>query len=296
MFRYGWRQAKRLFIILVGLSTTWVIVRRLFPWLNEHLPLLAALCLTYVIGSYAIVPLVIRGMRMLFRPHRIPLYTTTPDGFACDPVNIGIIGSEAAMLEAMRLGGWQQADRRTPKTVMKMIRAFILNRPYPTAPFSSLILFGRTQDFGFQKPVSGSPAQRHHVRFWSCVSRTSDPHHQAHVSFWRSHPHIPKDIEVLWVGAATKDIGLGIIRHNAQFTHAIDPDTNAERDFIIRTLEDAGAAKSVRRIAAGKPYTLRNRVLGITMIADGELKLVRLNSAETIRRKRHTETLDRRPD
>jgi hypothetical protein len=37
-----------------------------------------------------------------------------------------------------------------------MAVAFVLNRPYPAAPFSSLYLFGRKQDVGFQKAIDSS--------------------------------------------------------------------------------------------------------------------------------------------
>ena len=41
------------------------------------------------------------------------------------------------------------------------------NSPYPTAPFSTLYLFARGQDVGFQKAIDSSPRKRHHVRFWA---------------------------------------------------------------------------------------------------------------------------------
>ncbi len=34
-------------------------------------------------------------------------------------------------------------------------------------PFSTLYLFGRGQDIGFQQAIDGSPRKRHHVRFWA---------------------------------------------------------------------------------------------------------------------------------
>ena len=42
----------------------------------------------------------------------------------------------------------------------------MLNRPYPSAPFSTLYLFNRGQDVGFQRSIDDSPRKRHHVRFW----------------------------------------------------------------------------------------------------------------------------------
>ncbi len=41
-----------------------------------------------------------------------------------------------------------------------MARAFVLNTPYPTAPFSTLYLFGRGQDIGFEKAIGDSPRRR----------------------------------------------------------------------------------------------------------------------------------------
>ncbi|WP_342021788.1 LssY C-terminal domain-containing protein [Methyloceanibacter marginalis] len=39
-----------------------------------------------------------------------------------------------------------------------MAKTFVLNQPYPTAPFSTLFLFGRGQDIGFQKAIGDSRA------------------------------------------------------------------------------------------------------------------------------------------
>jgi hypothetical protein len=58
----------------------------------------------------------------------------------------------------------------------RMIRAFVLNSPYPTAPFSTLYLFGRGQDIGFQKAIDNSPRNRHHVRFWALGTRARRGH------------------------------------------------------------------------------------------------------------------------
>ncbi len=278
MFGFVWRQAKRLIILVVGLAVIWVHVRNIFPWLDDRLPLLLALSLTYILGAYLFVPVVIRGMRLIFRAKHIPHNTTTPDGFACDPVNIGVVGSEADLKKAMKMAGWSQADPRTLKSMSRMAVAYILKQPYPTAPFSNLYLFGRKQDIGFQKPVSNSPRARYHVRFWACATDSTNPIHQRHVQFWRQQPHGPRHSEQLWVGAATKDIGLAIIRHNAQFTHAIDPDTNAARDHLIKDLEDVHVVRKLKFIMAGEPTQIKNRALGITMIADGDLLLVHLQT------------------
>jgi hypothetical protein len=107
------------------------------------------------------------------------------------------------------------------------------------------------------------------------VEEDVEPEHRAHVHFWQEH-YPTKGSQVLWVGAASQDIGIRPIRHNGQITHMIDPDTDAERDLIAKNLKEADMLASTKTIKAGEPYSLRNRVLGGYMVADGDLKICKL--------------------
>ena len=73
-----------------------------------------------------------------------------------------------------------------------MVRAFVLNSPYPTAPFSTLYLFGRGQDIGFQKAIDNSPRKRHHIRFWA-QSLARAERHDGDASFWLNTDRPPDD-------------------------------------------------------------------------------------------------------
>ncbi len=276
MFAFIVRQVKRLLVLVAGLVAIWFTLRRVFPVAEGHLPIYIAVFVTYLVGAYAAIPTATRIMRLIARPDHIPMHTTTPDGFVCDPVNVGIVGSREQLVAAMTKAGWHIAD---PKNILNMWRMgirLLLNKPYPTAPFSRLYLFGRKQDIGFQLPIEGKRGNRHHVRFWLCHYNDVSPRFLSHVLFWRyRHPDLRSD-QLLWVGAATKDIGAGVIRYNAQLTHAIDPDTNAEREFVIQSLRKARALQSVVTFRAGEPTTKRNRVIGVRMIADGEIKVCTL--------------------
>jgi hypothetical protein len=131
-----------------------------------------------------------------------------------------------------------------------MARAFIVNSPYPTAPFSTLYLFGRGQDVGFEKQIGGSPRRRHHVRFWAVNLAREDALGQA--GFWRPAGRPPADACVLWIGAGTKDTGFSLTRLTFQVTHATDSDTNVERDFIIDELVAKKLAEDVKSYRAGQ--------------------------------------------
>jgi hypothetical protein len=128
-----------------------------------------------------------------------------------DPVNLVLTGTLQQLNAAFKLAGWSQADRLGLASSWRMIRAFVFNSPYPTAPFSTLYLFGRGQDVGFQKAIDNSPRKRHHIRFWALSLAYSEAN-LGKASFWfnRDRPH---DAEcVHWIGAGTKDTGISLTR------------------------------------------------------------------------------------
>lgn len=133
----------------------------------------------------------------------------------------------------------------------------LLNSPYPTAPFSTLYLFGRGQDIGFQEPIDNSPRKRHHIRFWARSLDHSEDDVSA-ASFWLNTDKPSAEQRVLWVAAGTRDTGFSLTWLTFQITHATASDTNAERDHIInelrarRVIEDVTLHQSGSRLQTGK--------------------------------------------
>ena len=271
------RSFKRFVVLVIGVGAVYLAVWQVFPFFDHRLPAAIALFATYVLMAYVALPAVVRGIRLFVRPNHIPLYCITPDGFASDPLNIGVIGSRSQLVEAMTKAGWYVADRRTPRTVLKQIIATLFRRPYPTAPFSTLYLFGRKQDIGFELPVDNKPTHRHHVRFWACNLQGPEEF-KADVRFWRRFHRLSgrQPNRQLWIGAATKDIGIAPIRHNAQLTHMVDPNTAAERALIVKDLQTTGLVSSTRNVTVGLPYVLQNRALRSFLRSDGKLTICEL--------------------
>jgi hypothetical protein len=233
--RFVIRLLQRLLIFAIGIVSAWLIVFVVFEDADRRLPWFLALAVTYGIAAYVILPRAIRmGLKVLQRKS-VPSFTVTGDGLPGDPVNVALIGTLDQLRSAFATVGWSEADRLGIASSWRMIRAFVLNSPYPSAPFSSLYLFGRRQDIGFQKAIDNSPRKRHHIRFWALgLARAEDTLGSA--SFWLNTDRPPDDARVLWVGAGTKDTGISLTRLTFQVTHATDSDTNAERDFIIAEL------------------------------------------------------------
>lgn len=268
---------RRLLIFIPGVVLAYVATFEFFPYIDQRTPFLLAVLITYCLTAYVAIPGIIRVIRLIHQPKHIPLFSVTPDGLPCDPINVCFVGTQTELQHAMHKAGWYLADKRTPWTVLKTSLAILGRRSYPTAPFSPLYLFGRKQDFGFQIPIGSSPYKRHHIRFWQ-VGYSPVGHNDSQIRFWRNLGGMrpAKTQPGLWVAAATLDTGLGIVLHNWQIDHRISGDTNAERDFVVSTVQATGLVRSTKKLRAGQPYTLTNRVLGTTMVADGEIVLVNL--------------------
>jgi hypothetical protein len=164
-----------------------------------------------------------------------------------------------------------------------MVRAFVFNKPYPTAPFSTLYLFGRGQDIGFQKAIDNSPRKRHHIRFWA-LSQIRAQATWGTADFWLNTERPPDDESVLWIGAGTRDTGLSLTRLSFQITHATDSDTNAEREYIIGELKKNGSIEAVKVFQAGE-HLLTERVNHY--ITDGEITLAILAADGACQSRQH---------
>jgi len=240
------RVFQRIAIFAIGAVSVWLIAFVVFDWADQKLPVALALGLTYAVGAYVILPYAVRMGLKFSTLKSVPSFTVAADGLPADPVNLGLIGTFAELRQAFAEIGWTEAEKLDLESSWRMVKAFVLPQPYPQAPFSTLYLFGRGQDVGFQKAIGDSPRKRHHVRFWG-KSLEHLPAGPDTASFWLNTDRPAAGERVIWAGAATKDTGLGLTRLTFQVTHATDSDTNAERDFLIETLKDSGAIGEVTR-------------------------------------------------
>jgi hypothetical protein len=188
----------------------------------------------------------------------------------------------------MRKAGWNTADKISLTSTIKMAYSVIFKQPYSTAPFSSLYLFGRKQDVGFQIQTGDppTPRHRHHVRFWRLrEGATAHVHH----SYWQDllFRFLGREKQV-WIGAATYDVSSFAIQwRNGQVTHRIDGDTKKERDYLIKSLVDINSVKATSEIKAGEPLQYRGLNFGVNIVVDGYVKVIELkyeNIAKKIRR------------
>lgn len=206
----------------------------------------AALLTAYLALAYFAVPEFWTFRDRGFRSQRFEMVTHTPQGIPCDPINVGLVGTQKEVVHALAVAGWDTADAVTLKTAIDIGESVLFSRPYPDAPVSRLLFEGRAQDLAFEKPVGDSADRRHHVRFWE-TSATGD------------------DGRPLWLGSASFDRGVGLSHDTGAITHHIGPDIDAERDFLMHDLDAAGelistsdmdgiGATKTGRNGGGDPY------------------------------------------
>jgi LssY C-terminus len=244
------RLLRRLLIFGLGILSVWLVVF-VFRLTDHRLPTILALALTYGIAAYIILPRVVRVGLKIAQRKRVPRFTITGDGLPGDPINLVLIGTRQQLCAAFAAAGWSEADRLCLTSSWRMVRAFVFKSPYATAPFSTLYLFGRGQDIGFQKAIDNSPRKRHHIRFWAS-SLTRAEATVGTAGFWLNTDRPLHHERVLWVGAGTKDTGLSLTKLTFQITHATDADTNAERDYIIAELTNNRVIVDVNSYKSGQ--------------------------------------------
>ncbi|GAA4118032.1 LssY C-terminal domain-containing protein [Aminobacter aganoensis] len=200
----------------------------------------AALCASYIALAYFAAP-EFWSFRILHDGLKPPaLITTTPQGILGDPINVGMVGTEADLLGAFTAAGWNRADGLSLKSSLEIGESVLLDRSYRDAPVSTLLLDGRPQDIAFEKPVGNSPDTRHHIRLWLTFA-------------------LGPDGRPTWYGAASFDRGVGVSHDTGEITHHIAPDIDAERDQVIRDLTAAGRVLSVETVPGiGLTKTGRN--------------------------------------
>lgn len=276
MFQLLVRLAARFAILVPGIVIAYWSVKDVFPYVDKRLPDVVSILITYILGAYVFVPALFRLFRIFVPSRHLPIYSVTPDGLASDPINIGVIGTRRELITVMEQAGWYVADRHTLPNVVRMSLAILLGRPYDRAPVSSLYLFGRKQDIAFEIPVGDTPSTRHHVRFWATTFDENKKRLDIRSIHWHHRrSHVFGD-DLLWVGAASLDVGINFVRHNLQLTHMIDPDTDGEREMIIKQLRAQKFVSRVNYIKLGNPYHLLNRVISGYLRTDGRMAIIHL--------------------
>lgn len=179
----------------------------------------------------------------------VPSTNFARDGRPSDPLNVRVIGTADQLSAAFVSAGWYRADEITFITSLRIIFDAALGRKYSTAPVSDLFLFGRKQDYAFEKP-GRSVRERDHVRFWK-------------------YDQPARDGRPLWIGGATRDTKVELSKTNFLPTHGIAPDVDDERTLVADDLIGTGWVIGVSEVAAFAGPTQTKNATGDAYSTDG---------------------------
>lgn len=248
------------FFLLAAVGSLWLAVLVVTGDRSDLWAIGIFLILIWAVLAYLVLPRLHRLLSALYVPQYFIGRSRTGDGLLGDPVNLAINGPEDNIHAVMQAAGWTQADPINLKSSLRIIGSTVTGRSYAEAPVSTLELFGRQQDFAYQQEVAGSPAQRHHVRFWRCPAD------------WP----LPGGERVEWLAAGTFDRRVGLSAFTLQVTHKIAADIDQERDHVIETIRSVAPDVSVEVLEDfSTSYHARNGG-GDTIRTDGDLPVVDL--------------------
>lgn len=181
---------------------------------------------------------------------RLPGRVLNGEGREGDMLNVIFAAREEDLQQAFARAGWVKVEKSKPEIIWHLL---CQRTRYTKLPMDRLYLFGRAQDYSYALPEPGYiVARRHHLRIWK--------------TGWEV------DGVPLWVGAATHDVGIEFVTRKFWVFHRIDPNVDAERDFIGGNLEQTAqltrheyvtSAESVSgaETATGQAYYSDNRML-----------------------------------
>jgi LssY C-terminus len=149
-----------------------------------------------------------------------PLTTFNREGHAGDPLNMQVVGSNGQLGASFAAAGWYRADEIDFVTSTRISVDSVMGRAYSTAPVSNLYLFGRKEDYAFERP-GPNVRERDHIRFWNTGQ-------------------VGPDGRAIWIGSATKDVKVELSHTNHLPTHGISPDLDAERALVLSELAQSG--------------------------------------------------------
>ena len=207
----------------------------------------------YVVLAYFLLPSTWRHYEHQKKLATLAMVTRTKAGIPGDPINVGLVGSKEDVLCAMKAAAWYPADPITLRSSIAIAGSVLLDRPYRDAPVSHLYYENRREDFAFEKPAGKSADRRHHVRFWQVLESGDED-------------------RPVWLGAVTYDRGVGFSHTDAQITHHIAPDIDAERDLLTADLQGAKAVVSTYEVSGIGPTLNGRNGGGDSYYTDGEIK------------------------
>ena len=177
------------------------------------------------------------------------------EGREGDMLNLVLVGQREDLENSFERAGWVTTDKWNPIFVWHL---FLHGTRDATMPMARFFLFGRVQDYSYALPEPGSiVSRRHHLRLWK-TDHTLDG-------------------TPIWVGSATHDVAIEVAKRGRLIDHRIDPNVDAERDFVGIDLTNTSTISRQEYLQSADPVFQAETVSGQTYYSDSKVLLLDLH-------------------
>jgi len=187
----------------------------------------------------------------------LPSRVTNAEGREGDMLNLIFQAREEDLQAAFAQAGWLKVEKSKRLIIWHLLWQ---RGHYTKLPMDRLYVFGRAQDYSYALPDPLSiVARRHHLRIWK-TGRVVDG--------------VP-----LWVAAATHDVSIHLVKHKFRLFHRIDPNVDAERDFIAGNLSKTERLTREEYVNCPNPVSGARTATGQPYYSDSHMLLLELHPA-----------------
>ena len=178
--------------------------------------------------------------------HFLPPRVFDAEGREGDMLNLVFVGQPADLQRAFTRASWVKTYRWNPVFVWHLLQHGTKDTKLPMSRFN---LFRRVQDYSYAwHDPEAVVSRRHHLRIWKT--------------------DFTIDGTPIWVGAATFDLAIEIVKRGHLINHRIDPDVDAERNFIGAELTGVSAVSRQEYLPPVDPVFRAQTVAGESSVED----------------------------
>jgi LssY C-terminus len=189
----------------------------------------------------------------------LPARVLDSEGREGDIMNLILIAQKEDLERAFEQAGWVRVDKSKPAVIFWHL--LCQRTHYTKLPMAKYYVFGRVQDYSYAMPDPASILNRRH-----------------HLRIWRTDYEV--DGKPIWVGAATHDVAIVIDKRRVRFDHRIDPQVDAERDFIASNLAQTLLVTHKEYLASADPVFEAQTTRGQTYYSDSRMLLLELDQVK----------------
>jgi len=185
----------------------------------------------------------------------LPPRVLNGEGREGDMLNLIFMAKEDDLQETFARAGWLRVEKSKPQIIWHLL---LQRKHYAKLPMDKLYVFGRAEDYSYALPDPRSiVARRHHLRIWKTDRKVDG---------------IP-----LWVAAATHDVAIEYVKHKFRLFHRIDPNVDAERDFIAGNLSETRPLTREEYLPCAEPVFSAQTATGQIYYSDSRLLFLELD-------------------